>query len=73
MKDILLHNLLGVPLITWGLQLLYVASALVVLAMMAHKHKPSVSFVVLYVLVMVAVNIVWRLAFSHLLLSKVLG
>ncbi|MEO6761244.1 MAG: hypothetical protein ABI220_02590 [Candidatus Saccharimonadales bacterium] len=62
------HKLLNVPLIVWGLQLLYVAIALtvlVVLMKLLHKSSTSTKFIVIYVVIVIIVNIIWRIAIKR--------
>lgn len=59
------RDVLGIPAIIWLLQLGYVVLALGLLALLSLKlhhqvHQPT--FQVGYVLIMIAVNIVWRVA-----------
>jgi uncharacterized membrane protein YqjE len=63
------YQLLGIPIIIWGFQLLYVAVALVVLAILVaivNKHAstqaPARIIAIVYVVVMVIINVIWRLA-----------
>ncbi len=61
----LARRLLGVPVIVWALQLLYVALALGLLAILTATVGGRVTrlpFQLAYVAVMIIVNIVWRLA-----------
>lgn len=63
------HKLLGIPLIVWGLQLLYVAIALlifVVLIKTLDNHASRLLIQILYVVVMLIINIAWRLAIRKL-------
>lgn len=62
MDGFLQHTLLGIPIYVWILQLLYVAVALLILVAFATVHKRTTLQIVLYVVVMVVVNIIWRLA-----------
>ena len=69
MGHFLRHKLLGIPLLVWGLQLLYVAImlGLLVVLVVATKlgHKPThtkLLVVVPYIIAMIALDIVWRIA-----------
>jgi len=62
MNDFLKHTLLGVPIYTWILQLLYVAVALLILFVFASVHKRSNLEIALFVAGIVIVDIVWRIA-----------
>lgn len=56
---------LGIPHVVWILQLVYVCLALVVLYFMYPKFNQKAD-IVLFILVMVAVNVIWRLAIRKL-------
>jgi drug/metabolite transporter superfamily protein YnfA len=58
------HQLLGIPLIIWGLQLLYVALALLLFALLhaLHSGTSHLRVQIAYVIVMVIINIFWRVA-----------
>ena len=62
MIDFLKHTLLGIPLYTWILQLLYVALSLSILFVFATVHKRTTWEIVLFVAIMIIVDIIWRLA-----------
>ncbi len=62
MGDYLKHTLLGIPLYTWILQLLYVAVALAILFVFISIDKRSVWEQVVFVIIVIAINIVWRVA-----------
>jgi hypothetical protein len=67
---ILQFKLLGAPLLIWGLQLLYVAMALILFVVLRKAlDKNSSHFLVqsLYVIVMLIINIVWRLAIRNIM------
>jgi hypothetical protein len=67
--DFLKHKLLGIPIIVWGLQLLYVAIALgllILLLKVLNKKASHLLVQVLYVIVMIVINIIWRLAVKKL-------
>lgn len=69
MEHPLKSKLLGVPTFIWGLQILYVAVALGLLAVLSAKLNGRVSRLsaqILYVLVMLAVNILWRTAIKKM-------
>lgn len=57
------HRLFGVSLLIWALQLLYVVMALglllVILKLLNHQPFHS-QFRIVYVLIMLAINIMWR-------------
>jgi len=66
---ILKHKLLGLPLLVWGLQLLYVVLALtlfVVFLRVINKKTSQLPFQVVYVLLMIIIDIIWRLAIKKL-------
>ncbi len=57
------HKLLGIPAIIWVLQLLYVALALglfAIISLKLHKQVRQLTFQLGYVFVMVVINIAWR-------------
>jgi hypothetical protein len=65
MAPTLKHKLLGVPAFVWGLQLLYVALALGLFAILSAKFGNRASrlpFQIAYVVVMIVINIIWRIA-----------
>lgn len=69
MKHILKYRLLGLPIIVWGLQLLYVAVALVILVILVaivnrntSAQRPARIIAIVYVVVMVIIDVIWRLA-----------
>jgi|GEM_PF-658404 len=62
MANFLKHTLLGIPVYTWILQLLYVAVALLILFAFATAHKRTTSEIILFVLGIVIVDIIWRVA-----------
>ncbi len=62
MGNILKHTLLGIPIYTWILQLLYVAVALLILYVFATVHKRTTLEIVLFVIGIIVVDIIWRLA-----------
>jgi len=69
MKNILMNKLLGLPLIIWGLQLLYVAVGLVVLVILVSivnkntsTQTPARIIAIVYVVVMIIIDVIWRLA-----------
>ncbi len=62
MGNILKHTLLNIPVYTWVLQLLYVAVALSILSAFAIVHKRTTFEIALFVVGIVAVDIIWRLA-----------
>jgi hypothetical protein len=65
MEHFLKHKLLGVPAFVWGLQLLYVAAALGLLAFLSSKLGSRITrlpFQIAYVIVMVILDIIWRTA-----------
>jgi hypothetical protein len=71
MKHFLKHKLLGMPLIIWVLQLLYVAAALgigilIVLLAGLDDHSSHLLFQILFVLVIVIMNIIWRVRIKKL-------
>jgi hypothetical protein len=63
------HKLLGTPLIIWGLQLLYVALALLLFAVLLKaldKRTSHLHVQIVYVIGMVIINIIWRIAIKKL-------
>jgi hypothetical protein len=71
MKHFLKHKLLRVPLIIWVLQLLYVAAALgigilIVLLTGLDNHSSHLLFQIVFVLVIVIINIIWRVRIKKL-------
>jgi hypothetical protein len=62
MNDFLKHTLLGIPLYTWALQLLYVALALAILTVFATVHKRTALEIAFFVAGIVIVDIIWRIA-----------
>ena len=65
MNDILKYKLLNVPLVVWGLQLLYVALALGIFMVVLNGRKPSLAIQLAYVLAMIVINVAWRVAISR--------
>jgi hypothetical protein len=65
MKPWLSNTFLNIPIIVWVLQLFYVLIALSILFFIYPKtHKKTV--LVIYILAMIAINIIWRLAISKI-------
>jgi hypothetical protein len=69
MEHFLKYKLLGIPLLVWGLQLLYVAGmlGLLVVIVLATKlnQRPlhtKLLVVVPYIIAMIAIDILWRTA-----------
>jgi len=63
MKQQHAHTLLGIPTVIWILQLLYVGLALALFAALSLKLQTHrLPFQIGYVLCVVLVNIVWRVA-----------
>lgn len=72
MIDFLKYKLLGIPLLVWGLQLLYVAvmlGLLVFIALATKLHDRSSRIILLvvvpYIIVMILIDIAWRVALKH--------
>lgn len=63
MKLWLSNTFLGIPIFVWILQLLYVAIALLILFFI--YSKTSKTNLVLYVLAMIIIDIIWRLAITN--------
>jgi hypothetical protein len=66
---ILKYKILGIPIVIWGLQLLYVVIALalfIVLLKVLNKETSHLQAQILYVIVMIIVNIIWRLAIKKI-------
>jgi uncharacterized membrane protein YqjE len=65
------YQLLGVPIVVWGLQLSYVAVALaglVILLAIVDKNASTQAparIIIVYVVVMVIINVIWRLAIRN--------
>jgi hypothetical protein len=69
MEHFLKYKLLGVPLLVWGLQLLYVAlllGLLVLLVLVTNLNNRPLStklvVVIPYIVAMIAIDIAWRIA-----------
>lgn len=62
MNDFLQQSLLGIPIYVWILQLLYVAVALLILVAFVTVHKRTTLEIVLFVVVMLVVDVIWRIA-----------
>ena len=65
MHRYLTHTLLNIPLYIWVLQLLYVAVALSILYVYATTHKRTTKEIVLFVVAVIIVDIIWRLAIKR--------
>ena len=66
---VLKYHLLNTPLIIWGLQLLYVALALglfAVLLKVSGNRFPRLPAQIGYVVAMIVINIIWRMAIRRL-------
>jgi len=71
MRHFLKYKLLGIPLIIWVLQLLYVAAVLgigVFIAFAAgwHNKTSHLLFQIVFVLVIITINIFWRVRIKKL-------
>jgi hypothetical protein len=62
MSTFLKQTILTIPIYTWILQLLYVAVALAILTAFTTVHKRSATEIALFVLGIVVVDIIWRIA-----------
>jgi hypothetical protein len=65
METLTKHSYLGIPAIIWILQFLYVAIALGMFALISAKYSDTahrLPFQIGYVMLMIAVNIIWRVA-----------
>jgi len=62
MNDFLKHTLLGIPVYTWILQLLYVGVALLILFVFVTVHKRTTLEIGLFVVGVIIVDVIWRLA-----------
>lgn len=62
MNNFLQHTLLGIPVYTWILQLLYVAVALLILTAFTTVHKRTTLEIILFVVGIIVVDVIWRLA-----------
>lgn len=70
MEHLLKYKLLNVPAFVWGLQILYVVAAMGLLFALTAKlndQESLLQFQIMYVIVMFAVNVVWRAALKKLL------
>ncbi len=65
MHECLKHTLLNIPIYIWVLQLLYVAIALAILYAYATVHKRTTKEIMLFVVGILVVDIIWRLAIKH--------
>jgi len=68
--QLLKRKLLGVPIIIWGLQILYVAAVLgigilIVSLTGIDNHASHLLFQILFVLVIVMINIIWRIRIKN--------
>jgi hypothetical protein len=66
---ILKYKLLNVPIFIWGLQLVYVAGALmlfIVLLKVLNNKSSHLLFQIIYVVAMIIINITWRVAIKKL-------
>lgn len=71
MTQLLKRKLLDVPIIIWGLQILYVAAVLgigilIVILTGLNNHSSHLLFQILFVLVIVIINIIWRIRIKKL-------
>jgi hypothetical protein len=62
MKGKLKHMFLGIPIIIWLLQLLYVALALSIFIVFFSADKGITLGRVLFLIVVIIINVIWRLA-----------
>ncbi|MDD5692923.1 MAG: hypothetical protein PHU86_00365 [Patescibacteria group bacterium] len=62
MKDFLNNTFLSLPIYVWILQLLYVAVALAILVAFVSVNKRATWEIVTFLLVVIIINIIWRLA-----------
>lgn len=72
MQHVLQYKLLDIPVLVWGLQLLYVAAMLGLLVVLAHATKlhqrsPRTMLIIVipYIIVMIAIDIMWRTAIKR--------
>lgn len=68
--NLLKHQILNIPLIIWLFQLLYVGISLLVLFLIVrnlNKKSTHTLFIVIYVIVMLIINIVWRTQIKKLM------
>jgi hypothetical protein len=61
-NNFLKHTLLGVPISTWILQVLYVAVALLILLAFVSAHKRSTIDMALFIGGIIIIDVIWRLA-----------
>jgi len=69
MSHLLQRNLLGIPVIVWVFQLLYVALAiglLIALKAAFNNQAPQILIQVLYVIAIIIINVVWRLVLKRI-------
>lgn len=62
MNDFFQQILLGIPVYVWILQFLYVAVALLILFAFVSVHERTILQIVLFVVVMIIVDVIWRIA-----------
>ena len=69
MEHFLKYKLLGIPLLVWGLQLIYVAvmlGLLVVIVLVTKLNQRPIHtrllVVIPYIVIMITIDIVWRVA-----------
>jgi hypothetical protein len=64
-----MRHFLGIPAVIWIGQLAYVVVALALLTVLLKNIKPAnkTQFIGLYVIAMVALNVMWRIAVSRFL------
>jgi len=62
MNNFLKHTLLGVPIYTWILQLLYVAVVLLILLAFVSVHRRTNVEIAIFVLAVIVIDVAWRLA-----------
>jgi len=69
MEQLIKYKPLGIPVLVWGLQLLYVAIALGLFATLWATVRSQVGHLpvrIIYVAVVIAINVIWRVAIRRI-------
>jgi hypothetical protein len=67
---VLKYKLLNIPILVWGLQLLYVAIALTLLFFLTKHLNKELSrwlFIALYIIAMIIIDVIWRVSIKKLI------
>lgn len=71
MKQIFEYNFLGLPILIWVLQLIYVAVALgvyvILLATLFKDAAPQAAIQIAFVLIILIINVIWRIALQRMM------